>query len=70
MPQSNKVRQAFAIAQHQEEKSVVKDSRRGPLNIQAVQARIAKRTDPRTGKPYGMKKARAILRKRRSLNRS
>jgi hypothetical protein len=29
--------------------------------FKSVQRRIAARTDPRTGKPYGMKKAGAIL---------
>jgi hypothetical protein len=62
MPQSKKVRQAFAIAQHQEEKSAVKDgSRAKPRGFKTIQARIAKKTNPRTGKPYGTERAGAIL---------
>jgi hypothetical protein len=62
MPQSKKVRQAFAIAQHQEERSAVKDGAKPKASgFKTVQARIAKKTNPRTGQPYGMKRAGAIL---------
>jgi hypothetical protein len=61
LAQSKPVRQAFAIAANKhggEEREAVAGKHPG---FDAVAGRIAKRRNPRTGKPYGKERARAIL---------